>query len=375
MWRSSVEHLRKQGHAVRVLTTDYRNPDLDPAIEEGRDVHRDLRWYWRDHAWPTLSPLARWRLERFNLRTLDRHLSDFRPDTIAWWAMGGMSMSLIQRAHSAGFGAAAVVVDDWLLYGPRVDQWHRLAGQFGPLRRFIGAVVGVPSRLTFDAALEWVLVSEAIRGHARSAGWHLPRHTIAHAGIDHDLFSSSPSQPWGGRLLCVGRIDYRKGVDTAIRALTRLDGMTLAVVGSGDEDHLAELRHLVSELGLDARVRFERHPRHQLPTVYAKADAVVFPVRWDEPFGLVPLEAMAVGRPVVASGTGGSAEYLGDGENCLIYAPAEDSHALAAAISRLAEDPELREGLRQRGAETAEEHDEGSFNAAVEQALERAGVR
>jgi hypothetical protein len=46
----------------------------------------------------------------------------------------------------------------------------------------------------------------------------------------------------------------------------------------------------------------------------------------------VPLEAMAVGRPVVASGTGGSAEYLRHGENCLVYSPAESPEALAAAL-------------------------------------------
>ena len=46
---------------------------------------------------------------------------------------------------------------------------------------------------------------------------------------------------------------------------------------------------------------------------------VVFPVRWEEPWGLVPIEAMARGRPVVATGRGGSGEYLRDGENCVLF--------------------------------------------------------
>ena len=54
------------------------------------------------------------------------------------------------------------------------------------------------------------------------------------------------------------------------------------------------------------------------PAAYAAADAVLFPVSWEEPWGLVPLEAMAVGRPVLASRAGGGpAEYLRAGENCL----------------------------------------------------------
>ena len=67
--------------------------------------------------------------------------------------------------------------------------------------------------------------------------------------------------------------------------------------------------------GLDVRFLGAK-PRAELRDVYAAADVVVFPVQWNEPWGLVPLEAMSVGRPVVASGTGGSAEYLRDGENC-----------------------------------------------------------
>jgi glycosyltransferase involved in cell wall biosynthesis len=123
-----------------------------------------------------------------------------------------------------------------------------------------------------------------------------------------------------------------------------------------------------------ARVSFDRHPRARLPDVYASADAVLFPVSWDEPFGLVPLEAMAVGRPVVATGAGGSGEYLRNGENCLIFSPADDAAALAGAVKRLAGDGDLRQRLRAGGARTAARLDEQTFNAAVEAALIRAAT-
>src|SRR3954462_15813456 len=63
-WRSSVLHLRANGHEVRVLTTDYRSPALDPTAELDADVHRELRWYWRDHAFPRFSPRERLAIER-----------------------------------------------------------------------------------------------------------------------------------------------------------------------------------------------------------------------------------------------------------------------------------------------------------------------
>jgi glycogen(starch) synthase len=87
----------------------------------------------------------------------------------------------------------------------------------------------------------------------------------------------------------------------------------------------------------------------------------VFPVRWSEPWGLVPLEAMGVGRPVVATGQGGSGEYLAHEQNSLLF-PAEDPEALAAALRRLSEDPALRERLREGGRATAAVHGEGAYN-------------
>ena len=94
----------------------------------------------------------------------------------------------------------------------------------------------------------------------------------------------------------------------------------------------------------------------------------LFPVRWDEPWGLVPLEAMARGRPVIATGRGGSAEYLRDGENCLLF-PAGEAGALAGAVERLAADAALRARLREGGLRTAPLHTERVLDEAVEHEL------
>jgi glycosyltransferase involved in cell wall biosynthesis len=96
-------------------------------------------------------------------------------------------------------------------------------------------------------------------------------------------------------------------------------------------------------------------PREELPAAYAGGDVTLFPVRWAEPFGLVPLEAMAVGRPVVASGRGGSGEILRDGANCLLVDPDQGPAALAARIRELADDPALRARLREGGLRTVAE--------------------
>jgi glycosyltransferase involved in cell wall biosynthesis len=191
--------------------------------------------------------------------------------------------------------------------------------------------------------------------------------------VERDLFAPAPRPPWRWRLACVGRIDPRKGIDLAIEAVALLpDEATLVVVGGGDEAHLAELRELAAARGVAGRVTFTQSERDRLQDVYAEADVVLFPVRWEEPWGLVPLEAMAVGAPVVASGRGGSAEFLREHENCLIFDPDQGGEALAAAIRELGDDPALRERLRAGGFETSERLTVDAYDESIERLLIRA---
>jgi glycosyltransferase involved in cell wall biosynthesis len=161
-----------------------------------------------------------------------------------------------------------------------------------------------------------------------------------------------PDRSWRGQLLYVGRLDERKGVDTVVRALAELPGARLRIVGRGDNAYLVRLRELAARLQLADRVIFTAVDRSRLRSVYRQADVLVFPSVYDEPFGLVPLEAMACDTPVVATGRGGSGEYLMDGRNCLLFR-AGDHARLAAAISRVAAHPELRAKLTIGGRRTA----------------------
>jgi glycosyltransferase involved in cell wall biosynthesis len=196
---------------------------------------------------------------------------------------------------------------------------------------------------------------------------------VCRQGVSPGLFEPAAPRPWGWRLLYVGRIDPRKGIDTAILALESLPSeATLTVMGAGDTAHMAELRRLAADHDLAGRMRFARCPRERLQAVYAEADALVFPVRWEEPWGLVPLEAMSVGTPVVATGRGGSGEYLRDGENCLLFDPGGGPDALAGGLRRLAADEPLRMRLREGGLRTASEITERAWNEAVERLCERA---
>lgn len=352
VWRSFVAHLRDAGHAVRILCSDMRRPGAGP--DDDPDVHRELRWYLRDGAWLDAGPPAALAVERHNARALRRHLDAFEPDAVMWWSMGGLSLSLIDRARRAGVPAVGVVHDGWLVYGPDRDRWSRLT------RR----------RPDLAAAGTWTFNSAAMLERTRAEGWDLAGALVIHPGIETERFPAADPKPWAWRLAYVGRVDPQKGVATLIEALRELPpGATAVVSGPADPPELDRLRDLAAQIGVADRVRFAGGlDAAQIPRAYADADAVVFPVTWPEPFGLVPLEAMATGRPVVATGTGGSAEYLRDGANALLFAPG-DAGALAAALRRLAGDAALRERLRAQGLRTAAQFTAGAFNRSLEEVL------
>jgi glycosyltransferase involved in cell wall biosynthesis len=234
-------------------------------------------------------------------------------------------------------------------------------------------LTGLPAR--FDPVASFAIIvfaSDSVRDTGLEH-WPLGRFEVAYGGIDPIFLRAQPLRDWSWRLLYVGRIDPRKGIDTALEALALLpDAATLTVVGGGDRERLEALRALAGRLGLAERVDFTGpRPQAGLPAVYAAADAVLFPVRWREPWGLVPLEAMGSGRPVVATGTGGSSEYLRDGVNCLLF-PSGDVPALAERVRRLHADPALRAALTAAGAETARQHTHHAFHARVEAVLAEA---
>jgi glycosyltransferase involved in cell wall biosynthesis len=335
VWQATVRALRDHGHVVRVVCSD---TVLAPnSREEDEDVHRELRWYWRNHEWPRLGLRARRAVERTDRAIVAGHVREFAPDAIAFFAMGGLPMALVTENRLPAVG---VVHDDWLIYGPREDQWHRLMR-----RRRLRA----PGR--------WLFVSEFVRRRALASDWQLGEAAVVPSGIDDAFRHPRPAPPWSWSLLYVGRMDPRKGADVALAALDHLPPQTtLTIAGAGEVDDGARVRALGPV------------PHRDLPYVYAAADAVLCPSRWEEPWGLVPLEAMGLGRPVVATARGGSAEYLRDGVNALVVPP-DDPAAVAGAVRRLAEDPGLRARLREGGLTTAREHTAEEFYARVEAAL------
>lgn len=154
-------------------------------------------------------------------------------------------------------------------------------------------------------------------------------------------------------LLFAGRLEPLKGADTLLNAVARLcdaprfDDVITLVIGEDSGDGAAgggerrRLEAVAGGHGLGSRVRFLGAVEHEdLADYYALADICVVPSR-TETFGLVALEAQALGTPVVASAVGGLTEIIADGQTGFLV-PERQSQAFADAIARLLDDPELR---------------------------------
>jgi glycosyltransferase involved in cell wall biosynthesis len=160
------------------------------------------------------------------------------------------------------------------------------------------------------------------------------------------------------RLVVVSRLVERKGIGNVITALPDVPNAELIIAGGPERDALsgdAEARRLVAlarQLGVSDRVELRgRVERDRLPPLLRSADAVVC-VPWYEPFGIVPLEAMACGVPVVASAVGGLVDTVVDGVTG-VHVPPRQPAAVAAACNQLLDQPRWAAGLGAAGARRA----------------------
>jgi glycosyltransferase involved in cell wall biosynthesis len=164
-----------------------------------------------------------------------------------------------------------------------------------------------------------------------------------------------PGRP---RVVFFGRLEHRKGLDVLLQAMRSVwaQAPEAQLVALG-EDHAGMAERLRALAGSHAgRLHLlGHHPPSEVFPAVRSADIVVLPSRWEN-FALAALEAMALGRPTVLTSAGGAVEFCTDGEDALLVPP-EDVEALALALLRLIESPELRERLGRAAARTAEGFD------------------
>ena len=169
-----------------------------------------------------------------------------------------------------------------------------------------------------------------------------------------DLPVEPAAYPGGNILLFSGRVAPQKGLDVLLRSLQHLTSPFRLVV-DGDGQDLGKARKLACELGLADRVEFAGWaPKEKHLACYRRASVVVVPSVWPEPFGMVGIEAMSYGKPVVAFNVGGIPDWLEDGKTGFLVTP-YDVKEMAEKISYLLEHPDMAREMGLRGRTRVEQ--------------------
>jgi rhamnosyl/mannosyltransferase len=170
-------------------------------------------------------------------------------------------------------------------------------------------------------------------------------------GIDESRWETVPPTPPGAppRAIFIGRLVAYKGLDILLRALERVPELRLDIVGSGPEG--PRLRTLAQALAITDRVRwYGEYPDEDLPRRMADADFLVLPsVTVQEMFGLVVLEAMAAGRPVITTALPSAVREVNVPDETGLEVPLRDVPALAQALETLSRDPDRRRAMGEAG--------------------------
>jgi glycogen(starch) synthase len=381
--------LEKLGHQVLVLTSSEGLPQaqqdgcvwrtLSCAPPAHFDRHRPL-WqqfnlmlnYYRRYHCPA------------NAMELRRLVAAARPDVLYIWEITGIGViSLLKTLSDLNLPIVFQLGSYWLLYAqsPETEQ-SRLHVE--RLKRWlIGSLP--PLRWT-----SFIAVSAAVKQKYAEAGFDPERIEVINSGIDSRFLTLPPADNPRSRmqgnmeLLFAGRLRVEKGLLVLLKALdllvheqkqasTKVPSLHLNIFGTGDQVHIDELHTFLRERDLTQFVTFHgRVSQDELISYYDRSHIMLVPSLWQEPFGLVIVEAMARGLPVVASHVGGPAEILTHEVDGLLVEPGNEQ-ALAEAIRQLLENPDRREQLGKAARMTVWERFTTEENARlVEQHLLRA---
>jgi glycosyltransferase involved in cell wall biosynthesis len=318
------------GHEVDVYTrrTDPDRPDVVPMGPGVRVVHVS--------AGPA-APIPK--------DDLPRHMPEFGRRLRAYWTIDRPDAV---HAHFWMSGMASLTAAAPLDL-PVLQTFHAL----GTVKqRFQGAADTSPAervRVERAVAAECARVVATSREERRElASWGVPpgRVDVVPCGVDTGHFRpDGPVLPGNGRprLLSLGRLVPRKGVETVVQALADLPGAELVIAGGPDprdldaDPEIIRLRAVADRVGVRDRVRFLGCvPRPEVPALVRSADVAVN-VPWYEPFGMSTVESMACGVPVVASGVGGHADTVVHRATGLLVPP-RSPERVAAAVRELLDD-------------------------------------
>jgi glycosyltransferase involved in cell wall biosynthesis len=347
-----VRYALTRGAKVTVVTRTIA-PELE-ADEHVEYVHGGYPWL----------PTSLLRSQAFSLqagRFLGKHRGRF--DAIQSNGSVTLARSDVNTAH--------FVHGAWAKSDAHTSRYNRNA--YGLYHRLLTALHSAQERIAYDRARHVVAISEQVKRQLVTIGVAESKISVIYNGVDTEEFAPghAPRSEFGlpeNKFLALFAGDMttpRKNLDTVLEALKSAPEVDLVVVGALRKNPYPER---VRAMGLAGRVTFLGF-RRDLPKVMQAVDAFVYPSRY-EPLGLVVLEALASGLPVVTARATGASELIGP--DCgFVIDEARDDRALAEALGALANNGELRGRMALGARRTAERHTWAAMSARYYELYER----
>lgn len=334
MWEFA-HGLIARGHTVRVLTSDVTDFGKTPTADEvemERHVSRTLKLLgtWEGgRASAVREPREVERRTRDNIARIEKAIAKEKTDFVIVGNLDLMGRALLEPALQRN-----------------IPTLHALANALPGY-----AVKAQPAEPHY-----WVAPCSDWNGEVfKQAGYAPARVETLYPGARVDRFFRLFLPDTQRLRICYASLVLPyKGADTLVHALARLHeagiDFTAEIAGDApDGAFLAELRELARSRGLAERVRFTGFlDRNGLSALFARSNVLVFPSRFQEPFGISQVEALAAGLVVVSSGTGGAKEIIRDNTDGLLFAAGDDVD-LARKLTALAKTPGLMSRLQRAG--------------------------
>ena len=327
----TVEYLKNAGHDVYVLTGDYKD-----CSQNFQRVYRKLRYI--DYSNPSF--LDKFKVEEFNYQTTKDVISKINPDLVYVWSLRLVSMSPLWAVEQSNVKKVFEIGDFWM-------KGFLSNSFFSKIKRRIKQVIpffkSVEVQINPIISVSSWMKKEMKDLYGSKQIFQIPNGTK----ITKDKIEKNTAMM---RYMFCGRIDYSKGLDLAIKALSNIKDKKVLdfqfhVYGEGDETYINRCKKMITLLKLEDEVIFHGKSEN-LEKEYKKNHVLLMPTRMREPFGLVLIEAMNYGVVCLATNDYGPSEIIDDNKNGLLFDPL-DVEDLTSKILKIHNNWDLLEEYRQ----------------------------
>ena len=335
----TVKFLRQKGHKVSVLTGDYKSSECE------NDIYRKLSYI--DYKSPSYK--NKYNIEEFNYHVTENIIQITKPDIIYIWSLRLISLSPLWAIEKTKIKKIFEIGDFWMKGFLNNNFFSKLKRGIKNLLPF-----GISKEVSISPAIcisNWMV--DIMKKQYGSQKIHVvPNGT--HISKKRCIYKDDSIMKY---MFC-GRIDYSKGLDMAIKALSTLkdngySDFEFHIYGDGDNTYLKKCLKMIDVLNLQDQV-FYHGKLNNLVEAYKQNHVLLMPTRIPESFGLVLIEAMSYGVVSIAPDNYGPKEIIEDSKNGILFKQ-NDQNSLDEKIQRIHNNWDFMKILRINGFEKVEQ--------------------